>query len=380
MSANSLAASHRSSFGRAEILKKTEDQKSSTTERPAAKLGFSRAYSLSLSPQIIYTRSALLPTLVASKVHRQLEFLAIGDWWIYNHKNDPDSEVANETSGRGILKKIPGTREDVFTDDTLDRRSKQTLMRFLRLAGDVDAQNDALLEWGERSFEDLLTSQYHMPLGLRSALHALTLSPHPPNQTTTSYALPRIYRHLASNGVFGPGFGSVIPKWGGIAEIAQIGCRAGAVGGGIYVLGRGIQSIRRDGGTRPIESEESNESRDTLLVQLDDEEIKTTWVAGCSHDLPTEDASSESSNAPMTSCNISVLSSPLPMLFPSTVEGAPPPAATVIVFPTDTIRDDSLSADVRAPPIYFQIHSSDTGECPEGQCTFYISFYFEALK
>ncbi|MCJ1355834.1 MAG: Rab proteins geranylgeranyltransferase component A [Icmadophila ericetorum] len=373
------SASYRSTFGHAEIFKREDDEEPLKAENPVSKLAFSRAYSLSLSPQLIYTRSALLPTLVTSKVHRQLEFLAVGDWWIYNFKDDQNKKVAEPgTNDKGTLKKIPGTREDVFTDETLDRRSKQTLMRFLRLAGDAEAQSEALLEWGDKSFEDLLNSQYNMPLSLRSALHALTLSPHTPEQTTTSYALPRIYRHLASNGVFGPGFGSVIPKWGGMAEVAQIGCRAGAVGGGIYVLGRGVQRIKSSNKVNSTEGEEDGDHEKTLLVQLEDEEIRTTWVAGCASDLPPLELSLETPNEAVTSWRVSILSSPLSMLFPSTVEGAPPPAATVIVFPTGTVKDDSLPAGTQMPPVYFQIHSSDTGECPEGQCIIYSSISLPA--
>ena len=69
---------------------------------------------------------------------------------------------------------------------------------------------------------------------------ALALSSAHPSQTATEYALPRIARHLRSIGVFGPGFGAVIPKWGGLSEVSQVSCRACAVGGGVYVLGKGV--------------------------------------------------------------------------------------------------------------------------------------------
>ena len=41
--------------------------------------------------------------------------------------------------------------------------------------------------------------------------------------------------------MFDPGFGSVISKWSGLVEIAQVACRAGAVGGGVYVLNKGFE-------------------------------------------------------------------------------------------------------------------------------------------
>ncbi|KAI5285043.1 Rab proteins geranylgeranyltransferase component A, partial [Ascosphaera aggregata] len=47
-------------------------------------------------------------------------------------------------------------------------------------------------------------------------------------------------------------------------------------------------------------------------------------------------------------------------LFPRTSEAGPLPAAAVVCVPGD-------------PPVYLVVHSSDTGECPVGQCVLYGS-------
>ncbi len=352
---------------------------------PSAKLGFSRAYSLSLSPQLIYTRSNLLPALVSSKVYRQLEFLAVGSWWIYEREHPHEDAQKEKVEGleatprSGSLKRIPGGREDVFADKSIDLRSTRSLMKFLRLATDAEAHAAIMEVWGSKPFPLFLDSHLGIPHRLQAPLLALTMSPHLPAKTLTSYALPRIHRHLTSVGMFGPGFGSVIPKWGGLAEIAQVACRAGAVGGGVYVLKKGFetdetpyqQALEREG----IQLDEVTQ---VSIVRLDGgEEIKAHWIVGSDWDLPSnlEATVGEEALPDYVSRSITIVSSPLSQLFPPPAEGAPPPAGAVVVFPTGSLELE-LGSDTPQllrhdpPPVYLMIHSSDTGECPAGQCEY----------
>jgi len=366
--ANSLkaslpSASHSSPFTNATISHKPGPGSES-------KLGFSRAYSLSLSPQLIYTRSNLLPALISSKVYQQLEYLAVGSWWIYDGHSGKGSGQDDNVSGSNSadppsrLQRIPGGREDVFGDTSIDLRSTRALMRFLKLAADVESHPAILEQWGGKPFPEFLTAHVKIPTPLQPPLLALTLSPDQPAVTTTSYALPRIHRHLTSIGVFGPGFGSVMPRWGGLAEVAQVACRALAVGGGVYVLNNGVESIR-DTRQQFLDNETSSpdDTAPPLRVRLDDgEEIWTHWIVGNLCDLPSEHRSSPDHTSVQTAHTISIVSSPLSSLFPLPSEGSPPPAGALVVYPTA-----SLSAD-RRPPVYLMVHSSDTGECPAGQC------------
>ena len=370
------------------------ERKPKAEEQISATLGFSRAYSLSLSPQLIYTRSNLLPALVSSKVYRQLEFLAVGSWWIYEREKAREDEKNQDAGGSGAvrftgsLKRIPGGREDVFADKSIDLRSTRSLMKFLKLAADTEVHASIMEAWGLKPFPDFLESHLGIPPRLQAPLLALTTSPHPPAKTLTSYALPRIHRHLTSVGMFGPGFGSVIPKWGGLAEIAQVACRAGAVGGGVYVLKQGFemgenldqQALGRDG-TR------LDEDTQVSTVRLEGgEDLKTHWIVGSDWDLPSqlEAATAKEPTPDYTSRSITIISSPLWQLFPSPAEGAPPPAGAVVVFPTGTLE---LTYDIEKPhiirddppPVYLTIHSSDTGECPAGQCRSNFIFLLKRL-
>jgi Rab proteins geranylgeranyltransferase component A len=323
------------------------------------KLGFPRAYSLALNPQIIYARSALIPALVSSKLYRQLEFLAVGSWWIYDSGSGAGSD-----GPAARLKKIPGGREDVFADKTIDLKAKRSLMKFLKLVVDADAHGDTLEAWGDRSLEDFFNLAFEIPPASQSAIHALTLSLKPARDTTVKYSLPLIARHIASIGVFGPGFASVYPKWGGHAEIAQVACRAGAVGGGVYALGKDIEGEgRRSNGEEP--------SHDGLHLRLSGgDSVRTRWLAGSRDDLhalqPLQDAAGQTT---VTRC-VSIVSSPLSKLFPKPADGAPPPAVAVVVFPVGSL---SLDGHKLEAPLYVAIHSSDTGECPEGQCRWHSS-------
>lgn len=359
-SAECLVASKPSSFRNA-VLSVPQSVEGTT------KLGFSRAYSLCLSPHLIYARSKLLPALVSSKVHRQLEFLAVGSWWIYDKNGNEqrqdigDAAMISSELSTGRLSKIPGGREDVFKDKSIDLRSTRSLMKFLKLAADPEAHATFLKEWGALPFSRILASQFNISIEMQSPIIALTSTPDPPSQTSTLFAMTRIHRHLTSIGMFGPGFGSVIPKWGGLAEISQVACRAGAVGGGVYVLNRCIESIDSHNHQDPNEAS-------SLRVHLQGgEEILSDWIVGTLYDLPQQPRQPPSHQIVEVSRSINIVSSALSALFPLPGEGAPPPAGAIVVFPSGSITAMLEESQTEVPPVYLKIHSSDTGECPNEQ-------------
>lgn len=288
-------------------------------------LGTSRSYSLALAPHLIFTRSNILAALVSSKTHGQLEFQAVGSWFV----------VVD-----GKLVKVPNGREDIFQDSSLDLRAKRALMKFIRHISDPEAIAALSDEAKATSVPSYLQSTFGLPATAHAPIMALTLSPQAPDKTTIDAALPNIIRHLQSIGLFGPGFGALTPKWGGLAEVAQVACRAGAVGGGVYVLGRGIKTVET--------------SDEALTVTLsDDEKVKTTWLVGGADDLNISSTYTEP-----WSRSINIVAAPLADLFPTTSEGGVTPAGAVITVPAGTDEN----------PVYIFAHSSDTGECPSGHC------------
>lgn len=318
----------------------------------ASALSFSRAYSLALGPQLVYARSSLLQYLVSSRIYRQLEFVAVGSWWVYSAAAaaaaSEGSSASDDSQPRGTLLKVPNGREDVFQDEQLDFKAKRALMKFLRFIGEYEEQPEVWEEHRQQPFPIFLSEQFKVPAALQAPFLALTLSPSPSTQTTTEYALPRIARHLRSIGVFGAGFGSVIPKWGGLSEISQVACRACAVGGGVYVLGKGIASTADT-------TAETSESGIKLRLK-EGEAITAKWVVGGSSSTAVEEAQCRS---------MTIVSSPLTPLFPPIADDAPAPACAVVVFPSGSLTLDSRTEGL--PPVHIFVHSSDTGECPAGQ-------------
>ncbi|RFU75841.1 rab s geranylgeranyltransferase component a [Trichoderma arundinaceum] len=299
----------------------------------AESLSSSRAYSLALAPQLIHTRSELLSKLVSSKAFRQLEFLAVGSFYIYQ-PSSTDSSAPN-------LSRIPSTREDVFANTTISVKAKRGLMKFLKFVLEYDTvpQNDVWRPHASDSLASFLAKEFKLDADLQAYILTLTLSLD--GKISTEAGLAAIHRHLTSMGVFGSGFAAVYPKWGGLSEIAQVGCRAGAVGGAVYMLGVGIRDVQKTSSAA-----ETPEELDIVLTN--DMAIKSkTLVKGLGKPAG------------------------LPSLFETTTEGAPTPAVAVVAIPVGTsFGEDGVSSEY---PIYAVAHSSDTGECPAGQCVIYLS-------
>lgn len=281
----------------------------------------------------------MLSTLVSSRIHNQLEFQAVGSWFIVEPKEESNGS-------RPAIPRVPSSREDIFQDTSVGLRGKRALMKFLRFVQTFDEHPESWEHDAEKPFPDFLQQKFDIPQNSLAPLLALTLGVDPPQQTSTAFALPRIARHLRSIGVFGPGFGAVLPKWGGLAEVAQVACRAGAVGGGVYVLKKGIDSIS-----------ELSEGKIELVLS-GGEKVTTTWVAGCPNDIPS--STSPTSNDGLTR-SITIVAPSLDTFFPPTSEGGVKPAGAVALVPADSPNE---------PPVHIILHSHESGECPSSQSKF----------
>lgn len=302
----------------------------------ASTLGSSRAYTIGLSPQIIYAKSTILPTLVSSQIHTQLEFQAVGAFFVY---------------ADGKLQKIPSNREDVFADDSLSIRDKRKLMNLLRYVVEDKGEVERPIE-EPTDLSGRLQAQFKLPPNLIAPIQALALATDLPQNISFAATIARLRRHLMSMGYFGPGLAAVMAKYGGNAEIAQVACRAGAVGGFVYLLGHGVTSVDQvEDGLLQIELSEGTK-------------VKARHVVGTLDDLPSNLSRADTARPPSIAVahSVSIVSSLLKHLFTPTSENSNIPAVVIIL-----VNDDSTK-----PPVYLQVHSEDTGECPAGQCKFYI--------
>jgi Rab proteins geranylgeranyltransferase component A len=328
------SASPDSLFAQAEVVSKDVDQ-----------LASSRSYSIALAPQMIHAGSTLLSQLVASKAYRQIEFLAVGSFYIFQSPNDSSSESPS-------LSRVPSTREDVFANTAIPARSKRFLMKFLKFVLEYDAkpQTDVWKPRAEELLVDFLGSEFKLDALLQSYVITLTLSLD--GNVSVKDGLAAIHRHMTSMGRFGTGFAAVYPKWGGLSEVAQVGCRAAAVGGAIYMLGTGIHSVKTQ-----------TESAGVEIALSNDMAVKTKSL------VQTQDLQKFGSSKLSLSRLTAVVKFSFSTLFESVVEGAPVPAVAIVGFPPGSVSDPS--GDAFKYPVYAMVHSSDTGECPAGQCKFY---------
>lgn len=302
-------------------------------------------HTLALAPQLIHTRSELLSQLVSSKAFRQVEFLAVGSFFIY--------EPATETAV-SALARVPSTREDVFSNTTIPVKSKRFLMKFLKfvLEFDSDSQTETWNPHAQDSLSSFLATEFKLDTNLQAYIVALTLSLD--GNISVEAGLTAIHRHLTSMGVFGAGFAAVYPKWGGLSEVAQVGCRASAVGGAVYMLGVGVQNVEvgksADDAKLDISLTNDLTVRSKTLVQgFDGNQVASRRLSRL----------------------IAVVDSSLTSLFQTAVEGAPTPSVAVVALPAGSV---SVGGENQPKfPIYVLVHSSDTGECSTGQCE-YITF------
>ncbi|KAJ3496605.1 hypothetical protein NLG97_g2529 [Lecanicillium saksenae] len=304
-----------------------------------------RAYSLALAPQLIHTRSELLNKLVSSKAFRQIEFQAVGSFYIF--------QPAAADAAEATLSRIPSTREDVFSSTAIPVRAKRSLMKFLKFVLDYESETQAEV-WkphADKPLAEFLGSEFKLDAMLQSYIITLTLSLD--GNISVEEGLTAISRHLSSMGVFGAGFAAVYPKWGGLSEVCQVGCRAAAVGGAVYMLGTGITKVAK----------RADEATGMEISLSNDMVVKTKALF--------QGSETSLEDGVCLSRTTAVIGSALPSLFEAVVEGSPMPSATVVAFPTGSVTDGN--GHTSEYPIYATVHSSDTGECPTGQSVAYLS-------
>ncbi|OAQ98024.1 hypothetical protein LLEC1_07168 [Akanthomyces lecanii] len=307
-----------------------------------------RGYSLALAPQLIHARSELLNKLVSSKAFRQIEFQAVGSFFIFQPAAADSEDAATPT-----LARIPSTREDVFLSTAIPVRAKRSLMKFLKFVLDHESETQVEV-WkphASKPLAEFLGSEFKLDATLQSYIVTLTLSLD--GNIPVEDGLVAISRHLSSMGVFGAGFAAIYPKWGGLSEVCQVGCRAAAVGGAVYMLGTGITKVAK----------RADEAVKLDISLSNDMVVRAKTLFRGSEISPADGV--------MLARTTAVIETALPNLFETVMDGSPTPSAVVVAFPAGSVTDGHGS--VSQYPIYAMVHSSDTGECPVGQCIIYLS-------
>ncbi|PFH52863.1 hypothetical protein AMATHDRAFT_139131 [Amanita thiersii Skay4041] len=190
----------------------------------------SRYYSLSLCPSVIPSVGPIISSLISSGVSKYGGFRLVDSVAVY----DSDSRTA---------KSVPGSKEDVFKSKDISLVDKRRLMRFLTFAISDFEGNKELEGNQDIPFIDFLRTVFTLNDNISIAVvYALAFCVTSSDQTLP--ALLRLRRYLRSAGRYGSS-PFLIGHYGGTGEIAQGFCRAAAVSGAVYILGRPILSITR---------------------------------------------------------------------------------------------------------------------------------------
>ncbi|KAF8306253.1 FAD/NAD(P)-binding domain-containing protein [Clavulina sp. PMI_390] len=329
-------------------------------EDPAqAALVKSRQYALSLTPTLVPSTGPLIDALVASGVSQYSEFRLL------DVLGAVDPSVSNDLDARSPINVVPSSKEDIFKDKTLSLISKRKLMKMLQYAlGDFEETS----EWEgyrERPALDLLTGQFGIEDRIARAI-VFSIAGSPSGSELAQTLFPRLRRYMRSSGRYGAS-PFLIGNYGGLGELAQGFCRACAVGGGTYILGRNISSITRTA-LSPAAEPGIETTYYSLTIDGLDEPLFAQTILAPSRQMKTE----QSSNSCSFLRAIVILSRPIhehQSLAPSddNSDTAQNVDTVYVSFPPHSFGPQSLSS-----PVSCVIAGNGTMSCPHGQSILYV--------
>ncbi|RIB16580.1 GDP dissociation inhibitor [Gigaspora rosea] len=228
---------------------------------PAMLLKESKRYNLDLAPKMVPCRGELIELLISSGVGRYLEFKAMDKTYIYS---------------ADTFDKVPCSKEDVFTNQSISLIEKRKLMRFLTFALDYTNSPDTYKDYEEKSFTTLLIEKFKIDGKLLLAvLYTIALIRTDANDVNTIQGLEKTQSYLKSLGRYGNA-AFLVGLYGCGNEIAQGFCRVCAVYGGIYMLDHSVKHLLID----------ENSNKFTGLVDVNDQQISSTFLVSSIDYLP----------------------------------------------------------------------------------------------
>ncbi|ANB13154.1 Mrs6p [Sugiyamaella lignohabitans] len=284
----------------------------------------SKKFLVDLSPKIMFARSDLLSLLIKSRVFRYLEFKALGNFHTY--ENDTFDKVA-------------GSKEDIFTDQSLSLVTKRNLMRFMKFVLEWEENTELWKPYQNESIEKFLTEKFKLePQQITELVLSIGLCQS--LEVATPVALSRIKRYLVSLDIYG-NFPVLFSMYGGAGELAQGFCRSAAVAGATYKLGTAITSV------------------DDKLVTLND---------GSRIQVAEKIVLSPSSAVKKENTKNGILTRLVAFVAKDCKEWfAENEQAALVVFPPSTLSTNNKTS------VQAIILGSGSGQCPEGVSVWYLS-------
>ncbi|KAF9224437.1 FAD/NAD(P)-binding domain-containing protein [Gyrodon lividus] len=212
-------------------------------------LPHSKQYSISLSPSIIPSVGPFISSLISSGVARYGSFKLLGPVSVYHH---------------GQFKGVPQNKDSIFRDRTIPLIEKRRLMRFLIFASG-EFENSSDLQGKESvPFDQFLCQSFSLGEDIARVI-TFALAYCDFYGETTLAALRRVRSCLRSTGRYGSS-PFLVGYYGGSGEISQGFCRAAAVNGSVYILGRKISNIAVDELSSPGSHDQGTVPRYTVEI------------------------------------------------------------------------------------------------------------------
>ncbi|TPX30139.1 hypothetical protein SmJEL517_g06229 [Synchytrium microbalum] len=278
-----------------------------------------RQWSLELTPKVFLARGDMVELLISSGASRYVEFKAL--------------EGVYMCSPNGI-DRVPGSKEDVFADNSVSLIEKRRLMRFMTSALTFQDHPDETIDYETQPFDQFLEAQQIGARMREVIIHALAMSDR--SDISTAQGLELSNRQVQSLGRFGR-TAYLCALYGAGAELSQGFCRMSAVYGGTYMLNYALESI-----TRTSESKWKVTGVDGTTFS------SPCLVASASHAALVKDSTAESENI-----------SRLMLILDGSVH-------------TDANLTISVFPPTREYAIYGIQHSFDTNSCPLGKNVLYL--------
>ncbi|KAM3582877.1 hypothetical protein VKS41_004640 [Umbelopsis sp. WA50703] len=303
-------------------------------------LDSSRHYNFDFSPKLLTCRGDMVEVLIKSGIGRYLEFKGVEQSFVY----DTDSKTFD---------KVPVSKEDVFSTDSIALIDKRKLMRFLTFAMNDEENAQDLGEYESKPFKALLEEKFKINGKLQMAIiYAIALIQDDESKVMAKEGLERTTSFLKSLGRFGK-CAFLRPLYGGASEVAQAFCRACAVHGGVYML------------NQPVKKYLLNEDKSQCvgIVTGEGQQIKSKWIIGSMEYMNKEwlDVESTEQEASWISRAIIVSSQP-----PIINEASDTEDLSFAVFPPS--QADDLSRPVTAIQL-----SSEGMACPRKKYMTFLS-------
>jgi RAB protein geranylgeranyltransferase component A len=288
----------------------------------------SRKYLVDLSPRLMFAKSDLLAILIKTRVFRYLEFKALGNFHTY--ENDSFDKVA-------------GSREDIFTDQSLSLATKRGLMRFMKFVLYWETEGDIWRPYVTQPIHKFLSEKFKLEQQQITEL-VLAVGLCQDLSVKTPIALARIKRYLVSLDIYG-NFPMLYSMYGSAGELGQGFSRSAAVAGATYKL-------------------------DTKLVAYDE----TTKIASLSDGsqvmIRDRVVLSPNSSLGPSPRKCATMTRMVAFVAKDCKEWfAENESAALVVFPPGTLPSENKSV------VHAIVLGSGSGQCPDGQAAWYLSSF-----